>query len=202
MLRKRIPVSRFAGVLVAWLPFTLCLPGCTKSTLAQTAPPPEAAVVTTTPVDATRSLIHFLKLNLEAAANKDRPAARAARDQAAWHLADHEAATQRYRTAKRAFDEARVMADQVENWAALVAYYIDGLDLDAAAVLPTGVPDEMDVAIPAHGQGDEATLRVQCRKLLDGTWRVMRLAFTNPIEYVQTIDLTPAPASRPATTQP
>lgn len=202
MVSNEAYMVRVAGFLVTWFSLGLCLHGCSKPTLAESAPPPDTAVVTRTPVDATRSLIHFLKLNLEAAARKDRPAARAARDQAAWHLADHEAATERYRKAKREFDEARVMADQVENWAALVAYYVDGLDLDGAAVLPTGAPDESDVAIPAHGQGDDATLRAICRRLPDGTWRIKGLILMNPIETVRTINLTSRPASRPATTQP
>lgn len=198
---KRPEPGMLLGREVGCRPFLLCavtafgllITGCERSdsSSAAQAPAADPAVLLDTPENATRSLFHFLRAQLRALAEDDKAAARH-RDQVVWHIAARDEIVARYRKVRggRVKDEIAVLRRCVENWAAVIAYYADGLGLDQMR-LDEGAKHGLRavVLVPARGRDDQAVIRVTCLLGEEDKWRVRAINFAEPA----TAGLPPAP---------
>lgn len=64
----------------------------------------------------------------------------------------------------------------VENWAATVAYYIDGAVLSELSGMFEGASDSIaTVNVRAKGAEGDAIIRVKCARKPDGQWALLRI---------------------------
>lgn len=92
----------------------------------------------------------------------------------------------------RSYDLDEVLGRLVDSWAALVAYYAEGLDFDGLTQTPVGSgADSAFVLVPASGKERDAVIRVECQRGADSVWRIVRVDFAPPAPVSQ-------PASHPA----
>jgi predicted small lipoprotein YifL len=179
-------VRGFAAMLVATVALTLA--GCEKPA-PTVLPPPDAVpeVNLDTPEDAARSALTLLRSELRAIAQQNEQAA------------DDCLAKLRTLVAVQTIDQrlARlpqfkvvvggdVIEGYLENWAAAVAYYTEGLHLEQ---MRRGAQSSTRAAVvvPASGPEDQALIQITCIREDDGLWRVSRMDF-----------VTAFPASQPA----
>jgi len=171
--------------------------GCNRA--SPPAPPArDPAIVLDTPENAVGSLLPLLRAQLTAVAAHDREATRRARDQVVWHIVPQAEMLRRHARLAEASEAERMrMLDTlVESWAAIMAYYADGLELSALQVEPAGGSATTTVVrLPVHAADRRAVLRVTC---VFGPqtkeWRVVGLELAPPA------DVAPPPgATRPAT---
>ena len=167
-------------------------------------PPPRTAdVVTDTPEHTTQSLFEFLRRYLDAVAAHDSVQARLARDQVAWHLvAQREIMARMGDRGVQDAKKAQILNTLVENWAAMINYYADGLALDRMQPIRHGTERNVVLRVPAHGPHDDAVLDVLCTLGDDEQWRVLELEFEVPPPASSRAPLPPQPTSQPATSQP
>jgi hypothetical protein len=154
-----------------------------------------------TPEDAARALLQLLHGHLQAIAHGDRKLADRYRDRVARDVAARDDILARYRSVAGRFaqEESRALAGLIENWAAIIAYYADGLELDrmkrGAASLEAG---RAVVDVPARGPEDRAVIRVACLRDKQAQWRATGIELVPP-----EIQAHRAPTTRPAAdTQP
>ncbi len=156
------------------------LVGC-ESKLAEPtlspAPGELPEVVLETPEDAAYSALNCLQSNLRAAAHRDKQAEKESlerlRTVAAVRAIEQE-------LAKWPQFEAVVGDDLIDgylnNWAAAIAYYAEGLHFDRMRRASEG-PSRVAVVVPASGPEDDALIQVISVRENDGRWRVLRIEF-------------------------
>lgn len=177
MRPRRRPVS---VILLLTVVIATALPGCGRTEAPAAASPPEmrADIDRSTPIAATQSLLTLLRENIHAVAAQDREAAAKVRDQVIWHVAARDVILKRYsRAAGALHSPTEIMVNCVESWASLLAYYVDGVDRDAARLEPGYAKGRATVRVPAQGADDTATIRVSCTRNDDGQWRVREVEF-------------------------
>jgi hypothetical protein len=184
----------------------LVLTGCRRQPLATPATQAGTTGVTASlrsPEDAARSLMELLRAQLAAVAGRDRAAAARYRDQVAQEIVARDDVMARYNTltGRTARTEDEVLHRLVESWAAAIAYYADGLDLQHMRLSAVaGQSGKAVVEIPAHGPNDEALLNVACLRGADERWRVVGVEFALPeAPHATTLPAQAAPASREVT---
>jgi len=144
---------------------------------------PQAALSVDTPEGAARDLLVFLRAHLQALAHWDDRTAARLRDRVVTDLLAADDLLERYRAVagRAAFHDAEVLNRLVENWAATISYYADGLQLDRLrATIVSGDRTRAVVDVPAQGARDAAVIRVACRRDEDDRWRVLGLEFAPP----------------------
>ncbi|MDX2200110.1 MAG: hypothetical protein SF069_14200 [Phycisphaerae bacterium] len=83
-------------------------------------------------------------------------------------------------------DLAAGLGQLVDRWQALVAYYIDGVQLDNIAwhrVARGGLPAELNAVealVPAEARGRRVTLDIVLVEVKPGAWRLQRVTYLNP----------------------
>lgn len=83
-------------------------------------------------------------------------------------------------------DLAAALGQLVDRWQALVAYYIDGVQLDNIAwhrVPRGGLPTELNAVealVPAEARGRRIMIDIVLVEAKPGTWRLQRVAYLNP----------------------
>lgn len=205
--RRQVECPLLLCVAVA---FGLFAAGCQRNDSSSAspaeAPSADSAVVLGTPEHATGSLLHFLGAHLRAIADGDKAAAARYRDQVVWHIAARDEIVARHRKVRggRAKDEIGVLRRCVENWAAILAYYADGLALDQMR-LEEGARRALQVVVlvPARGGDDQAVIRVTCLLGGDGKWRVRAIDFADAASAAPRPEAAqPSPASGPTDREP
>lgn len=129
-----------------------------------------------------RSTLETLRVEIAAAAERDLAAARKARSQLDLLAAKREIERE-FRMAphfKSVLGEDP-MRGYIDLWGAVIAYYADGIELDALARASA----EQDrspavVRVPARSDGRSATIELECVRGDDGLWRVKRVGFALP----------------------
>jgi hypothetical protein len=162
-------------------------------------PAPAAEVKLDTPTETARTLVHFLRGQLAAAAAHDKAAGQAQRAQVVWHVIDRDALLAQFAEVpgRSTTDPAVVLDRLVQSWASALLYYADGLELDAARVVQRPGGSKAIVRVAAHGPNDDALLAVACQRGPDDAWRVIGMEFVNPAS----LEPTTQAATMPATTQ-
>jgi len=163
--------------------------GCQPSTNSPAAalPPIDQA----TPEAVARSVLETVRAELKAVAAHDRAAAERARERLVQLAAAHEIlksleGSPRFKT---------VLGDNplrgyTDLWGATLAYYADGLALDAVSRAKTSEDGRTAaVHVPATGEGSRAVIEIACVRGNDGLWRVREVLFARA----------PAAASGPST---
>lgn len=95
-------------------------------------------------------------------------------------------------------DLAAALGQLVDRWQALVAYYIDGVQLDNIAwhrVPRGGLPTELNAVealVPAEARGRRIMIDIVLVEAKPGTWRLQRVSYLNPA-----VRLRSAAASQP-----
>ncbi len=154
----------------------LVLAGCNRS--APTSAPAQLQVALATPLDAARSLLLGLQMQLNTTWRGDRKTAETYRDQIIAQIADPKLAPARLSADER----QKLLQDRVDRWASTVAYYVNGLDL--AHMTQTPQANEQVVFIPATGATDHAIISVVLVQAKDG-WRVDSVGFAEPAATTQ-----------------
>lgn len=163
-----------ATALVALLAGGLAAAGCQRAaTPPATTRAAEIALRTDTAENAARTILELLQAHLRAIAAGNPALAADMRDRAVNNVIDRAGIIARLQRAsgKHPSDEQAVLRTHVESWAALVAYYIDGLrdvELAATETAATGAV----VNVPARGRTDSAVIRIACVCAADGGWRI------------------------------
>jgi hypothetical protein len=136
-----------------------------------------------TPQEATRSVLERLRAQLHAMAQHDRDAAARYRDEVVQEVAARDDILARYNAlgVRAVRDDAEVLRRLVESWAAMLAYYADGLALEQMRLGAAGGEGSKAVVdVPAHGRDSETILQVYCVRGPDGQWRVGTLELAPP----------------------
>lgn len=186
------------GRLLVLLVVMLCvsLPGCDRPAAnkpAQTAPPPNSTIALDTPTAATRTLFDLLREHLDAVVEHDKPRAATLRDQVAWHVAERTSIITRVTSVSGVtVSNIQAVSNRVENWAAILNFYIDGIELEGLDVTENADGDRALVTVPAHHRdhGDRTLIQLACLKI-DDEWRVADLDLA-PLPVTATL-----PASAP-----
>ncbi len=138
--------------------------GCGEADTADLAPPPpDARIGTESPLDTVRALVTFFREDVESTRARDPRRARAAIAQAAWHLAarDEIAAAHGLSTGAAGKLGAAAVRKTVEQWSAMLAYYLPTLRDDGLALAPASTPSRAEVhALVSDG---EKTRRLRFR---------------------------------------
>lgn len=173
---------------------TLCaaiVAGCerpaasSRNSGAQSAPT-EQAVRLDSPQQTAHTLLTLLREELRAIRRGDRDAQRRCHQQLE-QVADRDSIQRRFaRTpqVKMLLGED-VVAGVIGQWGATIAYYAEGLELEAlqetAASAPSTHPApgrEQEVRVRGRGKaGEPAWIRVRCVQGTDGLWRVTHMDF-------------------------
>jgi hypothetical protein len=176
------------------VPRVLCLAAwCGLASGCRREPPPPAtlpagvqvAITVDTPASAVRSLLELLSAHLDALARGDRRAADAYRNLVAEKLTARRHIMTRYREIARPFDkdEATVLRSISESWAAIIAYYADGIERDRISLTGlAGDADQAVVDVPARGSVGDALIRVACERDDAGNWSIVALELAPPSE--------------------
>ncbi len=134
------------GLLVVAL---LLLPGgCGEADTSDLAPPPpDPRIGTGTPLETVRALVTFFREDTEASRARDPRRSRAAIAQAAWHLAarDEIAAAHGLSSGAAGKLGAATVRKTVEQWSAMLAYYLPTLRDDGLAPAPAGSASRAEV---------------------------------------------------------
>lgn len=179
--------------------------GCRRGPAATSSQPaaPDSEIVRTTPQDTVRSLLQILRAELQAIARKEKGEADRQRDRiVAQVLATDDIMGRHKKAAGRFAKDAHVVLPVlVENWAAVLSYYADGLAMEEIRLAATGRDGTSAVVeIPARGLSDEAVLRVVCVRDKDDQWHVAALDFAprpRPMPASASADTQPASAPQP-----
>ncbi len=174
--RARLLVALVIGVSVAVATATrVWRPGAAHAAASQPAAP---RVEQSTPEQAVASLLEHLRAQLRAAAAQQRAAEKTLR-MAALPLVDPQvfaAAFDRVNKLKNVSDE-EFSRNLLVNWAAQVAFYVDGFDLPK---LRSVEGDRALVTVVCHRAEFAATLLADCRRMSAGLWRIASLSFEGP----------------------
>ncbi len=148
--------------------------GCARQT--PTTNPTPTEVVLNSPKEAARSLMLAFQAQLHAAWNNDHRAADFYRDEIANRIAAREYLQAR-QGGRDEQERETLLKTLVDNWASIVAYYIDGVDLDHMLVGPGGTPNSVVVTMPASGPQDQTTIQILTMAGPDQQWRVAAVQF-------------------------
>ncbi len=185
------------GVLVACiLVVGGCQPKVSAPTPATKAPPIDSVINRDSPQQAVSSLMTLLCAQLEAAGRGDAATAGGYRDQVAWHIVARPSVVARYRAlaVQRPLGEVEMIARLADNWASIIAYYADGLELNRMETTLAADGASAIVRLPAAGPDDRATLMIACSLDKQEEWRVLL------IEFAPSAAASPQADSRPAAT--
>lgn len=136
-----------------------------------------------TAAETTQHLLRFLQAHLQAIAHGRDDLAARFRDRAARELVARNDLLPRYRAAAGRFaaPDEEALRRIVEGWAAVIAYYADGLDLDDLRPGPvSGDLLRTVIDVPAHGARGSTLIRVACLQGEDDRWRVLGIEFVPP----------------------
>ncbi len=181
------------------------LPACrptNRSALPSTLPVVEAD----SPLAAARSLLELLRIHLAAVARHDRQTADDARNRVVVELVARAQVLERAQLIPRgAIKDDQLLARLVENWAAVIQYYADGLDFESARVRFDREGERGGVEIPAAVGADKTLIRVGCVRTAQGKWEVLGLSLDPAPRMTPSAAFpatTPANATAPAATAP
>lgn len=193
-------VLRRATCTAVAIALAAMLGGCKPAeNVATQAPPRDPAFNNATPQAAVAELVRFMRANLSAVARHDRAAARAARDQIAWHVLDRDRvlATISGRADPASAAGAAILAHITESWIATLAYYANVID-PAEFTVDALSDTEVDVRVPAERDGRVRQLRFTCTSTATG-WRLRGIDI-RPLPAEPTASRpSPATSSAPAT---
>ena len=148
-------------------------------------------ITLTTPEDAARTALSFLRADLRATARHDEETAEACLEQmrtvvSTKALEEVFARLPRFKV----LVGGDVVKGCVNNWAAVIAYYAEGLHFEQMRRV-SETRAKVAVVVPASGPEDQALIQVTCVRDDDSLWRVLRVEF-----------VVEAPATRPAPPPP
>lgn len=172
----RSPARRALGV-PALGALLILFAGCRPSASASSAALPP--VDQSTPEAVTRSALETIRAELKAVAAHDRAAAERAREQLARLAAAREIlksleGSPRFKTALG----DKPLRGYTDLWGATIAYYADGLALDAARRAKSSDDGKSVVVhVPAEAGDSRAVISVSCVLGDDGGWRVRQIVF-------------------------
>lgn len=162
-------------------------------------PPPRSAKIRLdTPQQAARSLLLLLQEHLQAVARDEEFVAIQSRDQIVWHILAQRDVMSQYEANPYAYrhDRVGIQNTLVENWAATIAFYAEGLDFDGIESIHGSV-SRAAVRVPARHGDDQASIEVACVLDDNEEWRVLAIDFEPPAARTARRN-----ATQPATTRP
>ncbi|MEW6197580.1 MAG: hypothetical protein AB1601_02780 [Planctomycetota bacterium] len=201
-VRGRVGIGAAVSVCAAAFLVTACRrEAAERPGAAGWTPPvsPDAPLSQQTAPEAARHLLQFLQAHLQAVAHGRNDLAARFRDRAARELVARDDLLSRYRAVAGRFavPDEEALRRIVESWAAVIAYYADGLALDDLRPGPiSGDLARTVVDVPAGGPGDDVLIRLACLRGEDDRWRVAGIEFVPPASPPATA---PAAATSSAT---
>ncbi|MGE0480872.1 MAG: hypothetical protein AB7Q17_10425 [Phycisphaerae bacterium] len=175
--------------------------GCERAAPPPATQPAEPIVVQLdSPQNAAKALLIALRDTVRAAARGD-AAAVAALKRRTLEIVDPVSIGTNYvrvlggRAANLTDAQLRAAAEGViAHWPSMIAFYIEGLDLEHIEPLPATVGNAaMNVALHATGEGRSAVLRVATLRDEQGQWRPIGLDFVAQHTATRPSAATPAP---------
>ena len=198
-MRGRVGIGAAVCVSVAGVLATACRrEAAERPSVAGWTPPvsPDAPLSQQTAPEAARHLLQFLQAHLQAVAHGREDLAASFRDRVVRDLAARADLLARYRSVAGRFaaPDEEGLRRIVESWAAVIAYYADGLVLDDLRPGPiSGDLARTVVDVPAHGPRGDALIRVACLRGEDDRWRIAGIEFVPPASPSTTAPAAPTP---------
>jgi hypothetical protein len=185
--------------LAVALGVSLLLTGCARPPAQSATSVPVLTTAQDTPVDAVASFVAALRAHLQAQAAGDVQSANAIRDRIGDTLITRQEFLDRYHALARGFarPDAVAVAEHVENWAAALAFYVAGFDLNAAIATPERGGNRAIVQAPARSARDAALVQFVLLQGGDHKWRVQAIDFVPPARTAAPATAS-APGSAPA----
>lgn len=177
---RALPLGARIGLAAA---LTLALLGCERKSVPTRPAPVMPEVKSTTPEEVATSALLLLRTELRAIANKDAATTAKCRELCAGLIAKSALARELKLYAPILGENPGIgLAD---NWAAAIAAYSEGLDLEKLSVPEFSETDKsIGVYVPVTGPAGRADLRIDCVR--DGDkWLIGSIAF----EGTQTIKI-------------
>ena len=191
---RRAALPMLGVLVVSILSAAGCRPEASAPEPAASAPSMDGAINRDSPQQAVSSLMTLLRAQLEAAGRADLVAASSFRDQVAWYIVDRSDVTARYRALglRRPLGEVEMIAKLADNWASIISYYADGLELDRMETTVAVDGTSAAVRLPVSGPDNRAVLVIACKLDDQEEWRVLMMEFAPSTDSGQPADSQPA----------
>jgi hypothetical protein len=169
-----------------WAILLVGVVGCRQEkTGLETQPAPPAGepipLILKTPEDAARTVLTCLRAIRAASLRGDRAAVAWYREQLR-PMAARDVILKRYQAIRHTSrEDPEVIFDRfLQGWSAILAYYLDGMQLDRLTVASAAGATQADVHVPAVSDRGEVLIRLECSRDPDRLWRVARIDFARP----------------------